>query len=348
MRVSCESKMISLKSHMDEWDGLRSRGQVSLDAYIRVLKALEASAAEMVGGEGVQFREDLRAILQYLDPQADPAVIEKSRQEAEKAIQALVEVINRREFEYKEIIRIIAEAGATMAHTGTAHGEDLRRAAAKVESIARLDSLVEARRQLSAHIEDLRGIAARVQSEGLAQAQRLKQELELAREHLRFAAALAETDPLTGLGNRRRAEAAVQRAIADQARVSVLLLDLDGFKAVNDGYGHAQGDKLLKSVAQHVRRCLRESDLVCRWGGDEFVVVMRDSPVEAAEATAERIRTQAFGEFVLGRAGENVQVQISASIGAAEYLPGESATELLERADRAMYAFKNRAKGAAR
>lgn len=338
--------MISLKSHMDEWEGLRARGRVSLETYIRVLGALEQGAAAMSGGEGTQFCQDLQAILQYLTPEAESRQIEKSREDSEKAIESLVEVINRREFEYKEIIRIIAEAGTTMAETGAAHGDELRQIAAKVEAVTHLDSLAEARRRLAEHVVELRGVAARVQSEGRAQAERLEQELDLAREHLRFAAALAETDPLTSLGNRRRAENAVEKAIEAKAGVSVLMVDLDGFKAVNDNHGHAQGDKLLKSVAQHVKRCLRESDLVCRWGGDEFVVVMRTANLEAAEATANRIRTQAFGEFVLGRAGENVKVEISASIGAAEYNGHETAAELLERADRLMYERKKSATGA--
>lgn len=184
--------MISLKKHLDSWD--QSRARACLDSYLRVLAALEAAAGEMAGGEGVQFREDVRAILEYLKPEADPAAIEKSREDAEKAIRGLVAVINRREVEYKEIIRIMAEAGATMVQTGTAHGDELRQIAAKVEAITRLDSVLEVRQQLGVHVGELRGMASRVQEEGEAKAKRLEQELESARENLRFAAALAETD----------------------------------------------------------------------------------------------------------------------------------------------------------
>ncbi|MGH9518199.1 MAG: diguanylate cyclase, partial [Terriglobales bacterium] len=79
-----------------------------------------------------------------------------------------------------------------------------------------------------------------------------------------------------------------------------------------------------------------------RWGGDEFVVVLADSSLNEAQRAADRIRADVFGEFVLGRAGENVRVNITASIGAAEREPGETAMQLLERADRLMYDEKTR------
>ncbi|MGH9481889.1 MAG: hypothetical protein ACRD1L_07320, partial [Terriglobales bacterium] len=118
--------MISLKSHLDDWDDLRSRGRVSLAAYCRLLSALERAAEAMVRAEGAQLGQDVHAILQYLTPDADGTTIEQSREQAEKAVAALVRVVNQREAEYREIIRIMAEAGATLAQVGMDHGEELR------------------------------------------------------------------------------------------------------------------------------------------------------------------------------------------------------------------------------
>lgn len=334
--------MISLRRHLDQWDDLHGRARTALEAYIHALTSLNTAARDMAGGEGVQCRHELEAVLEFLNPEAATAEIVRSREGVERGIAALAEAVNRRDGDYRQIIRIMAEAGATMVQSSSAYGKELRQIAAKVEAVTQLDSIQEVRRRLNEHATELRTVAERVQREGEARARRLEEELQTARESLKSASTLAETDPLTGLGNRRRAENAAQEAMAKGGAVSVLLLDLNGFKAVNDTYGHVQGDSLLKLVAQHVRRCMRESDAVCRWGGDEFVVIMPETNLSEAQGAAARIRNEVFGEFVLGRAGENVRVFISACIGAAEREADESAMQLLERADRLMYEQKVR------
>lgn len=332
--------MFTLQSHLDDWDDVASRGRVSLAAYLRLLAALERAGDAMSRTEGEHLDRQVHIVLQCLTPRADGVAIEEIREQAEKAMEALVQVVNQRESEYREIISVMAEAGATLAQAGLHHGEELRQLAAKVESVIGSDSLADVRRQLSLHVEELRGLATRVEEDVQARANRLEQELALARARLRDAAALAETDHVTGLGNRRRVESAVQQAIVHQQGVSVLLLDLDGFKEVNDTYGHAQGDKLLRSVGHHLQRWVRESDLVCRWGGDEFVVVMPGLDLGRAQLAAARIRKEMFSEFVLGRAGENARVRVTASIGVAQHDGREGVTELLDRADKLMYADK--------
>ncbi|MGH9477000.1 MAG: GGDEF domain-containing protein [Terriglobales bacterium] len=331
---------------MDEWDNLESRASIILDAYIHILRTIEEVAGYMSRGEGRQLREDMRAILSYLNPGVHREALDKSRTQADEALRSLADVINQREYEYKEIIRIMAEAGNTMAQTGAAHSEKLRRQAAKVEAIATLDSVADVRHQLTIHVAELQEMAVRAQEEGEAQSKRLNEELQQAREKLNYASALAETDPLTSLGNRRRAENTAQQALLEGLPVSVLMLDLNSFKTINDTYGHAQGDSLLRSVAHHVRRAVRQVDAVCRWGGDEFVVIMHDTRLDVALLAAIRIRAEAFGDFVLTRAGENVKVVISTSIGAAESQPADTADSLIERADREMYEDKKRSKAA--
>jgi diguanylate cyclase (GGDEF)-like protein/PAS domain S-box-containing protein len=155
----------------------------------------------------------------------------------------------------------------------------------------------------------------------------------------------ADTDPLTGLANRRALErtlkAAISRAQTRGRGVAVLMLDLDGFKAVNDRHGHAAGDEALREVARRLRRCVRERDLVARLGGDEFVVVLTDlgsAPPDAALDTVERVGA-ALSEPIAVDHG--TEVRLRAAIGVAGH-PADGATvaELLSVADRSMYAAK--------
>ena len=114
------------------------------------------------------------------------------------------------------------------------------------------------------------------------------------------------------------------------------MFDLNGFKAINDRYGHSQGDQLLKAVAQRMRATTRDSDIVCRWGGDEFVIILKILKLSSradAEARARQIQVRAFGEFILDRGTENIRVSTGACVGVAEYETGETAAEFFERAD---------------
>jgi two-component system, cell cycle response regulator len=152
---------------------------------------------------------------------------------------------------------------------------------------------------------------------------------------------LATTDPLTGLSNRRALLAALHVEIAQAQRyghpLSVCLLDVDHFKSINDGHGHAAGDQVLAAVGALLRRELRTPDVAARWGGEEFVVLFRHTDGDGGVLAAERIR-KAVQALQISAADKKIVVTVS--IGVAEFAAGNSAEEFIECADRAMYRAK--------
>ena len=152
---------------------------------------------------------------------------------------------------------------------------------------------------------------------------------------------LAERDPLTHLFNRTQLDPAVQRAI-DATRTgnpaALICLDLDDFKIVNDSAGHAAGDAMLQAVAHLIARHVRPADTVIRLGGDEFIVVLPNTPLEDAKSVAERIRlaVQQLGFSTAGR-----KFSVTASIGLIPLQPQLTLEEALARADAACYASKH-------
>jgi diguanylate cyclase (GGDEF)-like protein len=148
-------------------------------------------------------------------------------------------------------------------------------------------------------------------------------------------------DSLTGLPNRSLLESYTEQALAKLPRVggvvSLLFIDLDRFKAVNDTYGHQAGDELLCEVAERVNECLRPSDVLARLGGDEFVILLSETSARGAQKVAGRILESLARPFVIG----TIEVGISCSVGMAS-APHEGAdyTALLRHADRAMYGVK--------
>ncbi|MBI3140236.1 MAG: GGDEF domain-containing protein [Rhodocyclales bacterium] len=157
----------------------------------------------------------------------------------------------------------------------------------------------------------------------------------------------ASHDSLTGLPNRQlfmdRLGQAQSRAARHGTHFTLLCLDLDGFKAVNDTYGHAAGDRLLQAVAARLRQCIREEDTVARIGGDEFALILADI---GRREDAEKVLDKILRAFRHDARFEESRIAIRASIGACIYPEhGESLECLLQRADMAMYGQK-RASGA--
>jgi diguanylate cyclase (GGDEF)-like protein len=155
---------------------------------------------------------------------------------------------------------------------------------------------------------------------------------------------LAERDGLTGLYNRRRMlellEAAISDAVLQDLHVGLLFIDLNGFKAINDKYGHAAGDTILTTVATRISARVRAGDICCRYGGDEFVVVLPGVPDPfPVSRVADAIRERVSLPYWIG----NDQQQLTASIGESMYpYHGENAALLVHRADEAMYRLKSR------
>ena len=153
----------------------------------------------------------------------------------------------------------------------------------------------------------------------------------------------AQEDPLTGVGNRRALQAALGeielRAVQDAQPTSLLIVDLDRFKEVNDNHGHVVGDDVLRAVADAMRSVARSDDLVARLGGDEFVLLAHGSDSETGVRLADRVR-EAIGDIALEVPGHIVR--IAASVGVCTTDLDTSRADLLERADQAMYADKRR------
>jgi len=169
---------------------------------------------------------------------------------------------------------------------------------------------------------------------------------EMTRRKQKYLFGLAHFDQLTGLPNRTLLLDRLNQAISVSNRasraISLLFIDLDGFKPVNDEYGHATGDKLLKEVAERLLLCLREGDTAARLGGDEFVVILLESDLERAMTVAHRILGTLRVPYELGK---KTISGISASIGVAEYpIHADELDSLLTAADNAMYVAKKNGK----
>ncbi len=169
-------------------------------------------------------------------------------------------------------------------------------------------------------------------------------EVESVRAQLEDVREQAVTDALTGLANRGRFNTAIAEMMSAAAEtgqsLTLLLLDLDHFKRVNDTHGHVTGDAVLRYTAETVRRSVKGGDLAARYGGEEVAVLLPDTGLEGACALAEQIRAKLSAQPLRKKDSKETIGIITASIGAALYRKGETAEQFIERADQALYRAK--------
>jgi two-component system cell cycle response regulator len=172
---------------------------------------------------------------------------------------------------------------------------------------------------------------------------RKKRYSERLRDNVQMSIEMAITDALTGLHNRRYMEshigALIEQASARGKPLAVSLLDIDFFKSVNDTYGHDAGDDVLREFANRIRKSIRGIDLACRYGGEEFVVLMPETDLAVAAAVSERLRRRIASEPFRVQQGAR-QIEVTISIGIAALGGGDDAAMLVKRADQALFRAK--------
>jgi two-component system, cell cycle response regulator len=173
---------------------------------------------------------------------------------------------------------------------------------------------------------------------------RKKRYTERLRDNVQMSIEMAITDPLTGLYNRRYMEnhlsSLVEQAAARGKPLTALVIDIDYFKAINDGHGHDAGDDVLREFATRIKKSIRGIDLACRYGGEEFVIVMPETDMAVATIVAERLRRRIASEpFSIQQGGGLIEVTISIGLATLD-TADDNAGSILKRADQALYRAK--------
>jgi diguanylate cyclase len=186
-------------------------------------------------------------------------------------------------------------------------------------------------------------VHAKTQSEVLQQdLEATRSEVEQLRTKIEQHRREALIDPLTGLFNRRAMEQLLGEHLASsEDSIAMLVLDIDHFKKVNDTYGHAVGDVVLRHVADAIRKCIRGEDIAVRYGGEEFVILLPRTSLQGAMIVAETLRHR-VEEMRLVRRHDNLRLEpVTASLGVAVRRPGDGQESFFQRADQALYISKS-------
>jgi two-component system chemotaxis response regulator CheY len=209
----------------------------------------------------------------------------------------------------------------------------------KLESVASLEDLSEVRTLIQKGAAELKTSVDRMAEEGKRALTQLKTEISGYQVKLEEAEEIASRDMLTGLHNRLWVERQIERRIEACTPFCIAVIDVDDFKQVNDNYGHLVGDELLQQFAAELQYANRSRDVIGRWGGDEFILML-DCQRSDASAQIDRLATSVCRSYEVHAKAGPVKLTLGASIGLTEHIPGEALKELLARADAAMYLRK--------
>ena len=238
--------------------------------------------------------------------------------------------------EIDEVMSLIVEAlGTTLTFNDRLAGADRDLSSASDGAAARtvIESLLTATRDARAA--------------NLALEERLlssKSEVSNLQHTLEAIRAESLTDPLTALGNRKFLDRAlinaIEAAVNSGEPLSLLMLDIDHFKAFNDNYGHLTGDQVLRLVGQSLKQTIKGQDITARYGGEEFAVVLPNTPLHHARIVADHIRTAVMSKELKKKSTGEILGRVTVSIGVAVLQAGEDMDALIGRADACLYAAK--------
>lgn len=334
--------MISIKKYLDSnRDELL---QSAFECYRAALGAMGATGAQACPHVGTSLQQSLANLQQRISTELTPVQVLETEAGVEKELdrwaRAATDYYRQRTGEFKELLLVMTSAAEAVGERDARHEAQFQDFSARLSKIADLHDLPQIRTSLLASAVELKSCVQKMAQEGKHAVAQLRAEVKKCHTRIEEVERTALVDALTGLSNRRGTEAAIEFRLAQKRRFSLLMLDLNGFKKINDTYGHLAGDQVLQQFAAELRGVFRVTDSVGRWGGDEFVVVLDSAQAEANDY-AGRVKRWVFGDYNVGAKEEHRKVPVDAAVGVAEWRSGETLAELLSRTDRLMYQHKH-------
>jgi diguanylate cyclase (GGDEF)-like protein len=313
------------------------------ESYRTTLTAVGVSATQICPHIGEDFHRDLANLRDQLTPDAARESVAETGKHVEEEVrkwgESASQYFQQTAHDVKEIMLIVAESALAVGERDKRYARQFGEFAGQLAAIGNLEDLGKIRLSLGKSAHSLKTCVEQMVQDGEQSISRLRAELSVYQSRLDEVERVATQDPVTGVANRYKAERQIQLRLECSRAISIAIFDLDNFKQVNDAHGHPAGDALLRQFATELRAFFRPTDLVSRWGGDEFLVIV-DCGAEDVRDRIEPVRKWIDGDYAVQIGGETRKLNVHASVGMASCRPGETASELIARADAAMYEEK--------
>jgi len=311
----------------------------ALGCYLASILDIAETVANLCGEIGASCHDQLVRLRSRVAYQANLQTLEESR----NALHSELIDFSEKARQYNNVLAedvaktlaLLAQNESAVAVRNEKYIERLARFVEQMEQVAQSGD----RALAAGQAVELRGFVESMEQDGRDANAHLQAKLAEFQDKLREVEFLASIDPLTGVSNRREFNRQLETRVAANREFCVLLFDLNTFQRVNYDHGHLCGDEILKQLGNRLSTHVRPRDFVCRWGGDEFVVIL-ECPLANAEARAQEIARLLSGPYKVLLEGKEITANIGLSFGVSEWGPGETAEQVFQRADEGMYAQK--------
>jgi diguanylate cyclase (GGDEF)-like protein len=344
--------MISLKKYFDSTSDRPTKNcepdkegvlRAAVQAYRSALHEMGSCSMGCCPVPGAELKASLWEIEESLGAEIGFGAIATAERSVQGHLQAwgsrTAAHYQQKTVEVKELLIVMARTAESLCTRDRRSAGQLSDVTERLGRIASLEDLTEVRSSIEKSAAELKVLVDKITAEGIEAIAQLKKEVSFYQVKLEEAEAIASHDVLTGLHNRIWVESQIDRRIDSGAPFCIAIADIDGFKKVNDDHGHLAGDELLRQFATELESTNRSTDVIARWGGDEFILVLDCNPLDAP-AQIDRLAVRVCKSYkIKARSGPSM-LTVGVSIGLAEHLRGETKLGLLARAYAAMYARK--------
>jgi diguanylate cyclase len=330
-----------------ELEGSRSRVQVLEDTALAMLDCVQALVLDLEEIGAPALRDTLTELRGRLagGDGADRLVshVATTHRATLEFAEREREHLATKDAELRRIIRVLTEGLAGITTGAAAYHKQILDTGTRFEAASRLADLQRVRAAITSEVQTLRTAVAQRQAADSQVTAGLRAEIEALRGKVETATHAARSDALTGAANRGAFDDELARRCALAASTgdgfALMLADVDHFKSINDTYGHPVGDRVLQSLVTFLRDRVRRDDLIARWGGEEFAVLLPKASLRAAYGKAKSMLDDlATTDWTIDHAKK---LRFTASMGVVAWQKNDSPTDLIARADKALYAAKH-------
>lgn len=303
-----------------------------------------------------EFRQEVNLLSERFAQEEKIRSLEKRFSKEKRSILAFSQnqkrVVLDRERELKDIIEMLTGAMADLGDDNRSFAETLTAQGDRMNQISRLEDIKELKRNLQQEVDQFRKTIADKQERDRRKVRKLSGTVSSLNVELAKAKTESLTDGLTGAFNRKAFDQTLQRLAARNTvrryPFSLLMMDIDDFKVLNDTYGHQVGDRVLMALVLKAKSLIRGEDFLARYGGEEFAVVLPGASIRNANKKARKLcKAIADARYAIDDGGKGHQIGFTVSIGVSCFRENDTSSAVLERADKALYLAKQTGKNRA-
>src|SRR5258708_3752848 len=314
-----------------------------LHAYSSALLSMAKSGAQACPAVGADLQTGLSAISLRIAKGATPDAVRETEAQVEEQLSiwggSTSKYFKAKAGEVRELLMVLARTAESMGERDQGYARQILQFTTQLQGIADLEDLTEVRTLLVERAREMKLCVDQITEESRKSVTQLRSEITVYETRLQAAEQMAAQDSLTSLVNRRGLEDRIESRIQNHGTFSLMLLDLNNFKQINDKYGHDTGDDLLRQFAGELRSNARPADVVGRWGGDEFVIIL-DCDMACGQGQIESLRQWVFGGYPLESGKSEVKAGVKRSIGLTQWRSVQTLQDVVRNADAAMYKEK--------